>query len=71
MAREARRRRGAELPAPEAGAEIRIWADLHFDDERIWRVAERPWPAVEPMNTALRRNWCESSGSGSYDGVRG
>ena len=60
MAREARRRRGAEIPAPEPGAEIRIWADLHFDDERIRRAAERPWPAVDPMNTALRRSWWAS-----------
>ena len=62
MARETRRHPGAEMPAPEAGAEIRIWADLHFDDERVRRAAERPWPAVEPMNAALRRSWRESMG---------
>ena len=65
MARETRRRRGAEMPAPEPGAEIRIWADLHFDEERIWRAAERPWPAVEPMNAALRRCWRESMAPGA------
>ena len=65
MARETRRRRGAEMPAPEPGAEIRIWADLHFDEERIWRAAERPWPAVEPMNAALRRSWRESMAPGA------
>ena len=62
--------RGAEtLRRRDAGARggggIRIWADLHFDDERIWCVAERPWPAVEPMNTALRRSWCESMAPGA------
>ena len=63
-ARVTRRRRGAEMPAPEPGAEIRIWADL-FDEERIWRAAERPWPAVEPMNAALRRSWRESMAPGA------
>ena len=53
------------MPAPEPGAEIRIWADLHFDDERIRRAAERPWPAVEPMNAALRRSWRESMATGT------
>ena len=52
-------------PAPRPGADIRIWADLHFDDERIRRAAERPWPGIEPMNAALRRAWCESAAPGS------
>ncbi len=65
MARETRRCRGAEMPAPEPGAEIRIWANLHFDDERIRRAAGRPWPAVEPMNAALRRSWRESMPPGA------
>ncbi len=50
---------------PRPGWNIRIWANLHFDHERLWRVAERPWPAVEPMNTALRRSWCESMAPGA------
>ena len=27
--------------------------------------AERPWPAAEPMNTALCRSWCESMAPGA------
>ena len=65
LARETRRRRGAEMPAPRPGAELRIWADLHFDDERIRRAAERPWPGIEPMNAALRRAWRESAAPGA------
>ena len=65
MARETRRRRGAEILAPEPGAEILIWADLHFDEERMRRVAERPWPAVEPMNAELRRSWREAMAPGA------
>lgn len=42
------------------GAEIAVLSDLHFDDERMRRAAERPWPAVEPMNACLRRNWHEA-----------
>ena len=56
------RRRDA---GPEPGAEIRICADLHVDDERIRRATGRPWPAVEPMNAALRRSWRESMAPGA------
>ena len=65
MARETGRRNGAELPAPRPEAEIVVWADLHFDDDRIRRAAERPWPAIEPMNARLQRSWHEAMTPGT------
>ncbi|MCY4510216.1 MAG: hypothetical protein OXG35_25130 [Acidobacteria bacterium] len=65
MARETERRDGAELPAPRPGAEIVVWADLHFDEDRMRRATNRPWPAVDRMNRALSRSWYEAMTPGT------
>lgn len=64
MARETARRSGAELPLPADGARLWIWSDLHFDDERIWWSAKRPFPSLREMNQRLRERWRQAVGPG-------
>lgn len=64
MARETRRRSGAELRLPVDGTRLRIWSDLHFDDERIWWSVKRPFRSLCEMNQALRARWREAVGPG-------
>ena len=65
MARETARRRGAWLPAPTEGHQIVIWADLHFDEDRIRLAANRPWAGVKTMNAELRRRWRDAMTPGT------
>lgn len=64
MARETARRSGAELPLPADGTRLWIWSDLHFDDERIWWSAKRPFPSLREMNRGLQERWRKAVGPG-------
>lgn len=64
MARETARRFGAELPLPAAGTRLWIWSDLHFDDERIWWSAKRPFRSLREMNQGLRDRWRQAVAPG-------
>ncbi|MCY4119654.1 MAG: metallophosphoesterase [Acidobacteria bacterium] len=64
MARETARRSGAELALPADGTRLWIWSDLHFDDERIWWNAKRPFPSLREMNEGLRARWREAVADG-------
>ena len=34
-----------------------IWSDLHLGDRGTLEAFDRPWRAIEQMNTALLRRW--------------
>ena len=63
---------GHGLPAPTEGHQIVIWADLHFDEDRI-RLAAKPavGRASKTMNAEFQAPLAQGDDAGNDDGVRG